>query len=168
MLIAPSHRLLFTLGFLACAVLIGVALYFEHVMNLEPCPLCMVQRVLVIIAGVVFLAAALHGSRGWGTRVYGALTILVGGAGIAVAGRHVWLQHLPEDQVPECGPGLEFMLEAFPLSETIKKVFQGSGECAEVVWRFLGLSIPEWTLIVFCAMAAFGLYLVFTRKQAVE
>ena len=83
-----------------------------------------------------------------------------------MAGRHVWLQHLPADQVPECGPGLEYMLDAFPLGETLSMVFRGSGECAEVQWTLLGLSIPEWTLIVFLGLTLFGLFLVATRRPA--
>jgi len=99
-----------------------------------------------------------------GRKVYGALVLVLGVLGVAVAGRHVWLQHLPADQVPECGPGLEYMLDAFPLSETLSMVFRGSGECAEVQWTFLGASIPEWTLINFVGFAAFGVYLLVTRR----
>ena len=93
------------------------------------------------------------------------LITIPGLLGIAVAGRHVWLQNLPEDQVPECGPGLDYMLEAFPLSETLSMVFTGSGECAEVQWTFLGLSIPGWTLLVFIGLTAFGLYMAFTSRD---
>ena len=159
------QRTLFAAGVLLCAVLIGVALYFQHVQGLEPCPLCIVQRVLVMAVGAVLLIGALHDPRlGW-RRLYGALVSVLGVAGAGVAGRHVWLQNLPEDQVPECGPGLDYMLEAFPLSETVAMVFTGSGECAEVQWTFLGLSIPGWTLLIFIGLIVFGLYLLFASRD---
>ena len=160
-----AQRSLFLYGFILCVALIATALYFQHVMGLEPCPLCIFQRIFIIALGAVMLAGAIHDPRtGW-RRVYGAITILIAALGIVVAGRHVWLQHLPADQVPECGPGLEYMLEAFPLNEAMQMVFKGSGECAEVQWVFLGLSIPEWTLLVFCGVAAFGLWLLVGRPR---
>ena len=153
----------FLLGFGSCAALMAAAMYFQHVMGLEPCPLCIFQRIFVIALGVVMLAGAIHNPAYLGRRIYGALIALVGGLGIGVAGRHVWLQNLSEDQVPECGPGLEYMLQAFPLMETLELVFRGSGECAEVQWTFLALSIPSWTLLIFCALVLFGILLLATR-----
>ncbi len=161
-----SQRSLFACAFLSCAALVAAALYFQHVMGLEPCPLCIIQRVIVIALGVVMLAGAVHDPRRSGRRVYGALTVLVAGSGVAVAGRHVWLQSLPPERVPECGPGLEYLLDNFPLRDALKTVFEGSGECAEVQWTFLGLTIPGWTLVVFCAMVLFGLYLGLTRPAS--
>lgn len=160
---AFTQRRLFLLGFLLCVMLIATALVFQHVMGLEPCPLCIFQRVFVIALGATMLAAAIHDPRIVGRRVYAALTVSLGVLGIIVAGRHVWLQNLPADQVPDCGPGLEYMLEAFPLSEALELVFRGSGECAEVQWVFLGLSIPGWTLVIFVGSTIFGLLLAFTR-----
>ena len=138
-IIALTPRRLFAAGVAVCAVLLGVALYFEHVMRLEPCPLCMVQRVLVVLLALVMAAAALRNPRGWGVRACGALIALLGLAGTAVAGRHVYLQGLPPGQVPECGPGLGYILDAFPLGEAIGLILSGSGECAEVQWTLLGL-----------------------------
>ena len=159
-----TQRSLFTYGFVLCVGLIGTALFFQHVMGLEPCPLCIFQRIFVIALGLVMLAGAVHDpGAGW-RRVYGALTVVVAALGVAVAGRHVWLQSLPPDQVPECGPGLEYMLEAFPLGEALQMVFKGSGECAEVQWMFLGLTIPGWTLLIFCGIALFGAYLLLARR----
>lgn len=109
------------------------------------------------------LVAAIHNPAALGRRIYGALTVALGVLGIIVAARHVWLQNLPPDQVPECGPGLAYMLEAFPLTEALELVFKGSGECAEVQWVFLGLSIPGWTLVIFVGLTLFGLALVVTR-----
>jgi disulfide bond formation protein DsbB len=160
-----TQRALFVLGAIACAGLMATALYMQHVMELEPCPLCVFQRIFVILVGVLMLLAALHNSPGLARRVYGGLIALVGAAGVAVAGRHVWLQNLPPEQVPECGPGLEYMLQAFPLSETLSMVFRGSGECAEVQWTFLGLSIPGWTLVIFVALVLFGGFIALTRPR---
>lgn len=160
-----AQRVLFALGAVACAGLMATALYMQHVMELEPCPLCVFQRVFVMVAGALMLLAALHNSAGFARRLYGGLIALVAVLGIVVAGRHVWLQSLPADQVPECGPGLEYILSAFPLSEAMALVFKGSGECAEVQWSFLGLSIPGWTLLIFIALALFGLFIALTRPR---
>jgi disulfide bond formation protein DsbB len=120
---------------------------------------------LVIGLGAVMLIGALHNPQGAAAKVYAVVILLIASAGVVVAGRHVWLQHLPADEVPECGPGLQYMLDAFPLNETFAMVFKGSGECAEVQWRFIGLSIPEWTLILFLGLCAFGAYLLVAKNR---
>ena len=153
----PSRRLVNFFGFLVCAGLLGFGYYLQYYQGLEPCPLCIFQRVAFLALGVVFLLATLHNPRGWGTRVYAVLLFLIAGIGAAIAGRQVWLQSLPPDQVPECGPGLNYMLEMFPLSEVITTVLQGSGDCAEVDWTFLSLSIAGWALILFVALGVIGL-----------
>ncbi|MGD8384232.1 MAG: disulfide bond formation protein B [Lysobacterales bacterium] len=137
----------FLIVFACSAILLGFALYQQHVEYLDPCPLCVFQRVAFIWMGLFALLAVLHNPARTGKRVYGALVF--GGAvfGASVAGRHIWMQHLPADRVPECGPGLNYMLQNFPLMEALKSVFKGSGSCAEQKWVFLGLSMPEWTLI---------------------
>ena len=164
-----SHqRWLFTGAFVLCAALMATALYMQHVMGLEPCPLCVFQRVFVIGLGIVALAGAIHDPGRIGRRVYGSLVALLAVLGVVVAGRHVWLQNLPADQVPDCGPGLSYMLDAFPLFEALQLVFEGSGECAEVQWTFLGLTIPGWTLVVFVGITLFGLYLIFSRGVRAE
>lgn len=160
-----TQRTIFIAGFFGCALLLAIALYMQHVMGLEPCPLCILQRVAVIGMGVVLLVAALHNPLGWGRRVYGGLTALMALFGLITAGRNVWLQHLPPDRVPDCGPGLDYMLEVFPLRRTLEMVFSGSGECAEVQWSFLGFSIPEWMLPVFAVYLLAGLYFSLARRQ---
>ncbi len=145
------------LGFLACAGLMGYALYAQHVLGLEPCPLCILQRMAVIATGIVFLAAALHAPAGFGRWIYGGLATVAAAIGAGVAGRHVWLQSLPPDQVPACGPGYEYMMEAFPLTKALSMIFTGSGECAEVDWQLLGLSMPWWTLFAFVGLALWAL-----------
>ncbi len=157
------QRPLFLAAFLICAVLIATALIMQYALKLEPCPLCIFQRVFVIALGGIALVAAIHDPGLMGRRVYGVLIVVFGVLGMIVAGRHVWLQSLPADQVPECGPGLEYMLNAFPLTEALSLVFRGSGECADVQWVFLGLTIPGWTLVIFTAFTIFGLLLVVTR-----
>jgi disulfide bond formation protein DsbB len=151
------YRLSHSAGFIICTLLIAIALYLEHVQGLEPCPLCIIQRVVLAIVGLVCLVGAIHDPRSWGRRVYGATLLLIAGLGAAVAGRHLWLQHLPAGQAPECGPGLEYILENFPPLQALEMVLEGSGECAEVLWTFLGLSIPAWTLVVFVGFILFGL-----------
>ena len=160
-----KQRTIFIFGFLLCLGLMAAALYFQYVMKLEPCPLCIFQRLFVIGLGVVLLAGALHNPKMWGRRIYGILTALLAASGAAVAARHVWLQNLPPEQVPACGPGLDYMLEAFPFTKTLQLVLLGSGECAKVDWTFLGLGIPAWTLIFFCGFIVFGFMLIFMRAN---
>lgn len=163
----PGYRQLALLGFLACAGLMAYALYAQHGLGLEPCPLCIFQRVAVIATGLVLLVAALHGPVAGGRWVYALLAALAAAIGAGVAGRHVWLQSLPADQVPACGPGLDYMMEAFPLAQTLRMVFSGSGECAEVDWTFLGLSMPAWTLISFVCLLVWALALpLLARRRA--
>jgi disulfide bond formation protein DsbB len=140
-------RIWFLFVALACFGMVSYALYVQHVDFLDPCPLCVFQRVAFIGIGAVALVAALHGPGPAGRWVYGALVITGGIVGMGIAGRHLWLQNLPADQVPDCGMGLNYMLETMPFTEVLSEVFYGSGECAEVIWQFLGLSMPGWTFI---------------------
>lgn len=152
------------IGFLITATMIAIALFFQYYMYLDPCPLCIVQRVIVFALGALFLLAFLQGPKTWGRRIYGLLLTLASLAGLAVAGRHTWLQHLPADEVPACGPGLEFWMESLPADQVFQKVFQGSGECAEVVWTFIGLSIPELSVIAFILFLLYSLKLLFLAR----
>jgi disulfide bond formation protein DsbB len=143
-------------GAAACAALMAYALYAQYGLGLEPCPLCIFQRVGVIALGIVFVLAALHPAGPVGRRVWAVLVALAAlGAG-GVAGRHLWLQSLPPERVPACGPGLEFMLEAFPLREVIEVVLSGSGECANVDWQLLGIAMPGWVLLAVTALGLGG------------
>lgn len=160
-----STRSIFGFGFLFCAAMLAIAGYFQIVDNLEPCPLCILQRVFTLIVGVVFLFAFIHNPRQLGIRVYGCLAGLIALVGAAISARHVWLQNLPEDQVPSCGPGLNFMLENFPLNDAINMVLRGSGECAEVLWTFMGISIPGWTFVAFVLLAIASLSQVFRKTS---
>jgi disulfide bond formation protein DsbB len=162
----PSFRILAAAAAIASAVLIAIALYFQHVMGLEPCPLCVFQRVFVIAVGVIGLLAFLHNPVSLvARRVYLSIALLPVIGGALVAGRHVWLQHLPPDRVPDCGPGLDYILDAFPLKDALSLILKGSGECATVEWTFLGLSIPEWTLATFLIMLLVALYALVAGKR---
>ena len=145
------------IGVACCGGMMAAALFFQHVLKLEPCSLCILQRVGTISLGFVFLIAAMHDPGRTGARVYGALTMLVATAAASVSARHLWLQSLPPDQTPECGPGLDYLMDVFPLMDAMKMVFSGSGECAEIVWQFLGLSMPAWVLICLITLGLAGL-----------
>lgn len=158
-----SPRALFFLAFLGCLALIGGALYLEHAVGLEPCPLCIVQRIFVILFGVVCLAAALHGPARLGRQLYAATALLLAGAGAASAGRQIWLQSIPPEQLPSCLPSLEYMMEALPFQEIIRQVLHGTADCAEVNWTLFGMSIPEWSLLAFVVMILLSLYQLLRR-----
>ena len=150
-------RVPFAIILACCAGLLGYAYFLEYRMFLTPCPLCMVQRAVFFAMGVIALIGLAQGPRGWGRWVYAGLTTVFGGLGVAVSARHLWLQSLPADQVPECGPGLAYMLENFPLAQTWNAILSGSGSCAEMTWQFLGLSMPAWTLLWYLGLALFML-----------
>jgi disulfide bond formation protein DsbB len=143
----PNTRLLNLVGFLACAGMMGFALFAQYVLLLEPCPLCVFQRIATILLGIVFLLAALQNPGRTGARIYGVLMGFAAGCGVAIAIWHVRLQNMPAGEVPSCGPGFEYIMDNFALFDALSLIFKGSGECAEVVWRLLGLSMPSWVII---------------------
>jgi disulfide bond formation protein DsbB len=147
------------LGFAASLSLLAYAYYAQVVLHLEPCPLCIFQRVGVLALGLLFLAAAAHDPVGWGRRVYAGLLGLAALATIGVALRHLYIQSLPEGSVPSCGASLGFMLKVFSLSEVLVKVLTGSGECAKVTWTFLGLAMPGWVLIAALILGVYALWI---------
>jgi len=159
MLHAISPRTVF-FGLTAIAIgsIAFAMLFLENQLGLAPCPLCMTQRLFIVLVGAFGLVAGLHNPSGWGRRAYGVLCTLSAVAGGAVAARHVWLQHLPPDQVPACGPSLEYMLDTLPFSETLSIVMMGDGNCADTVWTFLGLSIPEQTFVLFTVVTIICLW----------
>lgn len=157
-----SYRSSFFLGFLICFGLVGFALFAESQWNLIPCPLCIFQRVAFIFAGVFFLFGALHAPRGGGRWFYTGAVLVGTLSGVVIAGRHLWIQSLPADQVPSCGPPLDYMFSAFPFAKVLKLVFTGSGECAKVE-AILGLPMAGWSLLWFLALAV--LAIVATRQR---
>jgi disulfide bond formation protein DsbB len=160
MQIRPVFLALFLLPVIAMAFAV---LFLQQALGLAPCPLCITQRVFVVGVGLFALLAFLHNPGAVGRRIYGALCSLSALAGATVAGRHVWLQGLPPDQVPACGPSLGYMLETLPLSKTFSLVMMGDGNCADTQWTFLGMSIPEQTLLLFIVL--FGLSLWQTLRR---
>ncbi|MBT5229147.1 MAG: disulfide bond formation protein B [Methylococcales bacterium] len=135
-------------GLMICiASMVFAIAYLEKTLNLDPCPLCMLDRAVITAIAVVFLLAWLHNPTGWGKRIYGLLTTLLIFTGIGISGRHIWIQNLPADQVPSCGADFDYMWDNWPLGEMIQTILKGSGDCADVVWQFLGLTIPEQVLL---------------------
>lgn len=163
LIILPRRRLAYVLGFLVCAGLMGWALWLQYGLQLEPCPLCVFQRIAVITIGLVFLVAAVHNPGPIGAIVYAGLAFIAGAIGAALAAWHVWIQAQPPGSVASCGMGLNYMLETMPLTEVIGTVLKGSGECADQGWLFLGLAIPSWTFVFFVAMVAAAIAL--TRSE---
>ena len=160
-----TFRAGFLLGFLVCAGVLGYALYAQFHLGLEPCPLCIFQRLAFGALGLVFLIGGLHAPKGqWSRRLYVALGMIAAAVGLGVAGRHVWLTHLPADQVPACGPPLSFMMESSPLADVIKQVLTGSGQCAKIDWTFLGLSMPAWSLASFIALTLWALWIGLRKR----
>ena len=160
-----ASRWLYLAGAAVIGVLFGVALYLQYVLRQDPCPLCMIQRFIFIAMLAVFVIAALHNPKRTGAKIYAVLVTLLALSGVGVASRHIWLQNLPKDEVPACGPGLEYMLESFPLSEVLQELMHGSGECAAKGWTFLALGIPEWSLIWYVLLGVWAVMIAF-RKSA--
>ena len=160
LLLLPRRRVAYLLGFLVCAALIGWALWLQYGMGLDPCPLCVFQRVAVIATGVVFLIAAIQNPGRGAAAVYAVATLITAGIGAGLAAWQVWIQAQPKGSVAACGMGLDYMLETMPLWDVIGRVLKGSGECAEQGWLFLGLAIPAWTFVFFIAMIAAAIALV--------
>lgn len=159
-----SLRAWYLIAAACCAALLGYALYSQHRMFLDPCPLCIFQRVAFIWVGAFALLGALFNPKRLGRWTISLLIVLGAGVGAALAGRHVWLQGLPPSQVPDCGPGLSYMLDTLPFTDVLQTVLAGDGACAEVQWQFLGLSMPAWTLIWFIGLGLATLW--FTIAQA--
>ena len=139
--------------------------YLQMVQYLAPCPLCILDRLVVIGLGVVFLLTLLHNPQRTGRRIYAALAALLSLTGIGICWRHIWLQNLPPDQVPECGAGFSHMLQTMPLMDFLDTILNESGECADIQWQFLGFSIPEWTLVLFVVFLGLSVLLFFSRSR---
>ena len=161
----PSPRIAYSIIFVICASLLGFGLYLEHAVGLEPCPLCIFQRVVYIVIAVISLLGAIHNPQKLFASIYTGLILIASLCGAGIAGRQIWLQHLPEDKIPECGPGLEYMLDAFPFTEALRMILSGSGECAEVQWTFLSFSIAEWSIVCFSGLIIACLTMLIRQKN---
>jgi disulfide bond formation protein DsbB len=160
-----NSRIWFLLGFAGCVFLLSMGAYFQFVGGLDPCPLCISQRIAILVTGLVFLAAGIHNPGQSGVTVYAILGAASALCGAAISTRHVWIQNLPPDQVPECGPGLEYVLQNFPLFETVKLMLSGTGDCAKVDWTMFGFSMPAWTLVAFLMLATLSLLQIWNYKE---
>lgn len=158
-----SSRWLYLAGACCVLVLFGIALYLQYVLREDPCPLCMVQRFIFIAMGLIFLIAAAHNAGRIGNWIYSSLIALTALGGVAVASRHIWIQHLPKDQLPACGPGLDFMLKNFPMSEVWQELMHGSGECAAKGWTLLGLGLPELALIGYTVLGTWAVMIALKK-----
>lgn len=161
MMIQVSARQLFLLIWLGTIALIAIALYMQYALELIPCALCMTQRVFVIAVGVVAFFAWIHNPTALITRIYAILGTLMAIVGSAFSMRHLWLQSLPEEQAPACGPSLSYLLESFPISEALNILLRGDGNCAKVLWSLFGITIPGWTLIAFIGLIAINGYILY-------
>lgn len=162
-----SNRWLFFIVALTCSLLLSYGYYLQFVDNLDPCPMCIFQRICYLAIAVAAFVAFIHKPGRAGALSYSTVMGLFALLGAGIAGRQTWLQHLPPELVPECGPGLEFMLDMYPILETIKRSLIGTGDCAEVNWQFVGLSIAEWSLICFIGLSIVAAYQFVTNfRQA--
>ncbi len=163
----PSNRRLLNFaGFLACVALLGYAYYAQYELHLEPCPLCIFQRIGIAALGLMFLIAGLHNPRRWGSYVYAVLIALTALAAAGVAARHLYVQSLPPGTIPACGAPLDVLLQFTPVTQVIRKVLTGSGECTEINWRLLGLTMPGWVLIAALALGALGVTVNIRSRRA--
>jgi disulfide bond formation protein DsbB len=151
-------------GLLVCAGLYAYALFVQFQLGIEPCPLCIFQRIVFIFMALFFLAGAIHNPRAVGRRVYGILLLLAACIGVGIAARHLWVQSQPPDPLAACAPGWNYMIQNFPLSKTLKMAFTGEADCAQVTWTFLGLSMPGWTLVCYVLLGGGALWAGFKRR----
>ena len=161
-----SFRAQFLLGFLVCAALLGYAIFLQLKMGLEPCPLCIFQRIAFAALGLLFLIGALHGPRDpAGRKTYGVLAFIAAAVGIGIAGRHVYVQLLPQDMGSSCGPPLSFLSETMGPFEVFRTVLTGTGNCGNNDWQCLGLTMPMWSLVWFAALAVWALVTAFRARR---
>jgi protein dithiol:quinone oxidoreductase len=162
---AWTFRAQYFTGFLVCALLLAYAIYQQFELHVEPCPMCIFQRLAFIAMGLAFLVGAIHSPGPRGRRIYAVVVLFFAAIGAGVAINHLRLQYMPHDPLMGgCGPGLAYMLDAFPLADAIKKAFVGSGDCGDINWIFLGITMPGWCLLFFVLLAGGALWAGFRRR----
>ena len=161
---AWSFRVQCLAGFIVCAALYTYAIYVQFALGIEPCPLCIFQRIVLIVMALLFLAGAIHNPRATGRRAYALLLLLAACVGIGIASWHIWVQHQPPNPLAGCAPGWNYMISNFPLSKALKMAFTGEADCAQITWTMLGLSMPFWTLLCFALLGAGALWAGFRRR----
>jgi protein dithiol:quinone oxidoreductase len=152
-----------------CCALLGAAFYLQFIRGLEPCPLCVIQRLAVLGLFFAFFFGSLYThTHPLSLRLHSGSIIFITAIGMVAALRQIWLQNLPADQLPaSCGPDLSYILQNFPMLRALELIFEGTGECAKVNWEFLDLTIPEWTLIFFLLFAGVGIFQLFKNKFSI-
>ena len=164
-----SYRTLNLSGLLVCiASLLFAVFYLERVLYLDPCPLCILDRVVLVALGLVFAIALAHNPGPAFSRFYGLLASALSLTGVGRAARHIWLQALPANEVPACGPDLYFMLETLPVLDTIRTILMGSGSCAEIQWTLAGLTLPQQTLLLFAGLLALSVILTLKPRKSYQ
>ncbi len=152
------------IGFLASLGFVVYGLFIQQKYNLDPCPLCIFQRIAFLVMGGFFLLAALHNPGNSGRKIYGLLHFAAAVTGIGIALRHIWIQANPEKVMAECGAGFDYIFDTFPLKKALDLVFKGTGECSTVDWTMFGLTIPQLSLVAFIGLAVYAVWLAFLKK----
>jgi disulfide bond formation protein DsbB len=160
-----TFRTVCLLAFIVICLMLGFATYLQEHVHISPCPLCIFQRFTFMVLGVIFLAGVLLPSRRWLNLIISALAYVYALAGALLAGRQIWLQHLPPNQMSDCGASLEYMMRILPLQQVLQKVLAGSAECSLVDWRFLGMSLAEWSFLSFSAFLFLTAWLFFSSLR---
>ena len=160
-----TGRLGYVLGFLVSLGLVALALYIQLHDKLEPCPLCISQRIAFMALGATFIVAALHNPAGIWRKIYGGLQFVAAAAGAGIAMRHIWIQNHADQVMAECGAGFDYIFERFPFRKAIELVFKGTGECSTIDWTFLGFTIPQLSLVAFVGLAMYAVFLAFIRVK---
>jgi len=159
-------RVGYLLGFIASFGLVGLALFIQQTYHLEPCPLCISQRIAFMALGISFLLAALHNPKNMGRKFYGLLQLVAAVTGAGIASRHIWIQANPDKVMAECGAGFDYIFQSFPMKRALDLVFKGTGECTTIDWTLFGLTIPQLSLICFVGLAIYAILLAFLKSKA--
>ncbi len=163
----PNSRSLFLLILIGCVTLLITAIFIEPFKSMNPCPMCMMQRFVFGGIGILALTAVLHNPAYIGQKIYAALLTLISIGGASISIRQLWLQSLPEEQVPACGPGIDYMLDVFPILEVIEMSLRGTGDCAKVQWTLFNISIPGWSLMAFAGMSLIALFILLRKRASI-
>lgn len=162
----PSIRASFALVSVAAfSMILFAVIMLQYFFDLEPCALCVSQRIAFFVVGIIALVAFIHGPKAIGQQIYAALAALASFGGGCISARHVWIQNLPEDQQPLCGPGLGYMFETRPIFDAFSLLLTGDGNCSDILLNFLGLSIPGWTLIAFIGFFVFNFWIILRARN---
>lgn len=159
-----SGRIGYLIGVVASFTLVAVALYIQIKDNLEPCPLCIFQRIAFMVTGLLFLLGVLFNPRGVWQKVLGALQFAAAATGAGIAMRHIWIQNHADEVMAECGAGVEYLFQNFPLRKFLQLVFKGTGECSSIDWTLLGYTIPQLSLVAFVGLAIYAIVLAVLKK----